>query len=84
MKRIRHTPRVSVAPCTMSGTVTGPALDGHARILTNQADIAAAQTALTRAYGLTRSLYFGFQNARRIIQRKPKVSLAYIAITPAS
>ncbi len=84
VKRIRHTPRVTVAPCTMSGAVTGPTLDGHARILTDQTDITAAQSALTRAYGLTRSLYYRFLSVRRIIQRKPKVALAYIAITPAS
>ena len=32
-KRIRHNPMVELAPCTMSGKVTGPAMQAQARIL---------------------------------------------------
>lgn len=49
IRRVRHTPRVTIASCTINGKVTGPALDGQARILIEQAEIAAAQAALTRA-----------------------------------
>jgi PPOX class probable F420-dependent enzyme len=84
VKRVRHTPRVTVAPCTLNGTVTGPALDGQGRIVTDQAEIAAAQAALTRAYPLTRTYWYGFLNILRILRRKPKVALTYLAITPTS
>lgn len=81
VKRIRHTPRITVAPCTMGGTVTGPTLDGQARILTDHAEIAAAQAALKRAYPLTRTYWYGFLTILRMLRRKPKVALAYLAIT---
>ena len=84
VKRARHTPRVTIAPCTINGKVTGPTLDGQARILFDPADIAVAQAALTRAYGLTRSLYYGFLNLLRVARRKPKIALTYLAITPSS
>lgn len=84
VKRIRHTARVTVAACTTTGKVTGPALDGRARILTEQADIAAAEAALTRAYGLTRTYWYGFLTILRMLRRKPKVALTYLAITVAS
>jgi PPOX class probable F420-dependent enzyme len=84
VKRVRHTPRVTIAPCTMNGTATGPAIDGQAHILTDQADIAAAEAALTRAYGLTRSLYQGFLHIFRVVRCKPKVATTYLAITPSS
>lgn len=84
VKRVRHTPHVTVAPCTINGKVTGPALDGEARIITDQAEIAAAQAALTRAYPLTRTYLYGFLNILRTFRRKPKVALAYLAITPIS
>lgn len=84
VKRVRHTSRVTVAPCKLNGKVTGAALDGQARILTDQAEITAAQAALTRANPLTRTYWYGFLDVLRILRRKPKVALTYIAITQAS
>ncbi len=33
LKRIRHTPRVTVAPCTVNGKPLGTEIEGNARIL---------------------------------------------------
>ena len=33
VKRIRRTPRIRLAPCTMRGTVTGPWVEGEATIV---------------------------------------------------
>lgn len=51
VKRIRHTARVTVAPCTFSGQTLGPALEGRARLLT-PAEYGAAEAALKAKYGL--------------------------------
>lgn len=34
VKRLRHTPRVTLAPSTLRGEVRGPAVDGVARLIT--------------------------------------------------
>ena len=50
-KRIRNNPRVSVAPCNMRGTVTGPEFPGQARILP-RSEWPAARAVLRRKYWL--------------------------------
>ncbi len=80
LKRLRHTARVTFAPCTYSGKVTGPVSEGSARILTDPADCEAASIALTKKYGIMRSLYHVIRNARRRLQRKSKAGVVYIAI----
>lgn len=84
LKRIRHTARVALAPCTFSGKVTGSAIEGKARILTESQEIRAAKGAMSKKYGLTRSLYYFLLDMVRIIQRKAKIDLVYIAIEPIS
>lgn len=60
-KRIRNNPRVSVAPCTMRGTVTGPEFAGRARILpTNEWD--APRKAIRAKYWLTRLPFWSRRN----------------------
>lgn len=52
-KRIRKNPRVQVAPCSMRGKISGPEVEGWARIL--EADeFATARRALERKYWLMR------------------------------
>jgi len=84
LKRIRHTARVALAPCTFSGKVTGSAIEGKARILTESQEIRAAKVAMSKKYGLMRSLYYFLLDTVRIIQRKAKIDLIYIAIEPIS
>ncbi|NEK84575.1 PPOX class F420-dependent oxidoreductase [Blastococcus saxobsidens] len=51
VKRLRHTSRVTVAPCDVRGRTTGPAVDGVAGFVA-PADQAQALAALRRDYGL--------------------------------
>lgn len=50
MKRIRATPRVTVAPSDRVGTVSGAGSDGQARILASD-EAAVAEAALRAKYG---------------------------------
>lgn len=84
LKRIRHTARITLAPCTLSGKETGSVVEGKARILTESQEVTAAQAAMSKKYGLTRSLWYFLLDTIRIIQRKAKVDLVYIAIEPIS
>jgi uncharacterized protein len=84
LKRLRHTARVTLTPCTYSGKVTGSVSEGNARILTESEESTAASVALAKKYGVMRSLYHFVRNARRMLQRKAKVEVVYIAIEPIS
>ena len=82
LKRLRHTARVKFAPCTIGGKVTGSEIEGEARILKEQQEINAAKAGMSKKYGLMRNLYYFLLNTVRTIQRKPKITLVYIAIEP--
>ena len=51
VKRLRHTSRVTVAPCDVRGRVQGPAVDGTAEFVARE-EWPQALAALRRAYGL--------------------------------
>ncbi len=84
LKRLRHTARVTFAPCTYSGKVRGSVSDGNARILTESEESTAASAALAKKYGFMRSLFHFVRNARRMLQRKAKAGVVIIAIDPVS
>ena len=79
LKRLRHTARVTLAPCSYSGKVTGKVSEGIARILTKPEEIAEASAALAKKYGfmlpLTRNLW-------RLLHRQAGAEEVYIAIEP--
>ena len=84
LKRLRHTARVTFAPCSYSGKVTGAVSEGKARILTEPQACTAASTALAKKYGVMRPLFHFVSNVQRLLQRKAKVEQVYIAIEPIS
>ena len=84
LKRIRHTARVTLAPCTISGKVSGSEVEGKARILTETQEIITAKAAMSKKYGLMRNHYYFLLNTVRTIQRKPKIKLIYITIEPVN
>jgi PPOX class probable F420-dependent enzyme len=51
VKRLRHTPAVTVAPCDRRGKVTGDAVPGTARLLPD-ADLPRIDAAMARKYGV--------------------------------
>jgi PPOX class probable F420-dependent enzyme len=73
IKRIRHTPRVTVAPCDARGDVLGPQVAGIARFLDGE-DAARADAALDAKYG---------EHKQRILRENPGITLVFLAITPA-
>ncbi len=83
VKRIRHTPRVTLAPCTLNGKVTGSEVKGKARILTEQQEEAFAEATLAKKYGLTWRVYHAFMGMLRVLRRKPKPERVFLAIEPA-
>ena len=84
LKRLRHTTRVTLAPCTYNGKVTGAVSEGKARILTEPEECSAASTALAKKYGFMRPLFHFVRNIQRLLQRKAKVDEVCIAIEPIS
>ncbi|MBF6590475.1 MAG: PPOX class F420-dependent oxidoreductase [Ktedonobacterales bacterium] len=80
IKRIRHTPRVALAPCDIRGGVTGPMVEGMARVLASKDEIAIAEAALAQKYGFTRTLYYGVMGFARRLVRKPTWDSDYLAI----
>jgi uncharacterized protein len=81
LKRLRRSGRVTLAPCTYSGKVTGAVSEGTARILTEPGECTAASTALAKKYGVMLPL---FRNVWRLLQRQAKAEEVYIAIEPIS
>ncbi len=84
LKRLRHTARVTLAPCTYSGKVTGSVSEGNARILTESQESTAASAALSKKYGLMRNLFHFVRNILRMLQRKANIDVVYIVIEPIS
>jgi len=80
LKRIRHTERVALAACTMSGKVTGSEIEGKARVVSEPLEKSEAEAALSKKYGLTRSLYYFILNTISTIRRKPPMQEVYMAI----
>ena len=65
VKRLRHTTRVTLAPCTFRGQVEGPAVEGVAGFV-SLPEWPAALAALRRAYGFRFQL--GYVTSR-VVQR---------------
>lgn len=59
VKRIRNNPKVEIAPCTMRGRVTGPAVSGIARV---SDDLALGRRLVRSKYLLARLPIWSKQN----------------------
>ncbi len=79
VKRIRNTGRVTLSPCTANGKVTGEAIEGKARIISDQQEIALAEAALAKKYGIQRRLLYSLRGVARAFGRRANEG-AYLAI----
>ncbi len=79
VKRIRNSGRVTLAPCTAGGKVTGTAIEGKARIISDAQEIARAEVALAKKYGIQRRALYFFRGIASAFRRQPSSS-AYLAI----
>ena len=84
IKRIRHTERVTLAACTMSGKLTGEEIEGKARVVIEPEEFRVAENALAKKYGFTRRIYYFTLNTLSTMRRKPRMDQAYIAIESIS
>jgi PPOX class probable F420-dependent enzyme len=82
VKRIRHAPRVFLAPCTASGKVKAAAVEGKARIVTDTQEIYVAKAALQRKYGFKRVVFGSITILLESLRGRPSGSSIYLAIEP--
>src|SRR5260221_9382083 len=80
LKRIRHTPHVTVAPCTFSGNVTGPVIKGRAHVVTDAAERARGQKAIARKYAWLRAGWYGFLDLLTRLRPGPGAEMGHVAI----
>jgi PPOX class probable F420-dependent enzyme len=82
VKRLRHTPQVTLAPCTARGEEIGPTIVGTGRVIADHAEARRAGNALARKYGWR----FRFLRACNALaggfRRAPSSRWIYLAITP--
>ena len=78
VKRLRHTARVTVAPCDVRGRVEGPAVEATAELL-DSAGWPAAERALRRRYGWQWRLSYGTGRIVGAVRRRER--RAFIRIT---
>ena len=83
LKPIRHTPQVTVASCTFSGKVTGPAIKGRARVITDAAEHARGRKAIAHKYGWLRAGWYGLLDLLARLRRRPVADMVYVAIEAA-
>jgi PPOX class probable F420-dependent enzyme len=76
VKRLRHSPRVRVAPCDARGRVQGAWRDGIGRIVTDARVIARAQGALRAKYGWQMWLLDLFSRVTGRIRRRAWIEIA--------
>jgi len=81
VKRLRNVTRVTVASCTRSGEVTGPAVEAIARELTRTDDIANAEAALANKYKMTRVVFNSILRITNTIRRRPPMKRVYFAVS---
>lgn len=84
LKRIHNDSKVTVAPCTANGKLTGPSANGNARIVTNASEMATAEAALAKKYHLLRIGFGIFTRLESAIKREKAAAKVYVAIEPAN
>ena len=76
VKRLRHSPRVRVAPCNARGRVQGAWRDGIGRIVTDLRVIERAHAALRAKYGWQMWLLDRFSRLTGRIRRRAWIEIA--------
>ncbi len=80
--RLRHTARVTVAPCDVRGRVTGPAVEGTGEFVP-RGDWPQSLAALRRAYGLRFTLGAASSRLWHRLLRRPGDRHELIRLRPA-
>lgn len=80
VKRMQHTPHVTIAPCTVRGRATGAAVEAHAHIITEVAETYKAKGALQSKYGLRRQTAYAIMRLVQLLRRQPEAQQIYVAL----
>ena len=80
MKRLRNSPRASVAPCTWNGTLTGAPLPATARILAND-ELGGMWSALIEKYGLPAVGFRIYDRLRGLLRLQVSAGIE-VSLTP--
>ena len=82
VRRMRHDPRVLVAPCRASGKLRGEPLSARAEVLTESADLERVHKLLTERYRISyRAVMLMYRLGRRLRGRSSVADGAAVAIT---
>ena len=82
VRRMRHDPRVLVAPCRASGKLRGEPLSARAEVLTESADLERVHKLLTERYRISyRTVMLMYRLGRRLRGRSSVADGAAVAIT---
>jgi hypothetical protein len=76
VKRLRHDPRLLVAPSSLGGRPLGPPLQAHAEVLARDEE-RVAEEALAARYGALRELFERAMDGMRI-------DMCYLRVTPGA
>ena len=74
VRRIRHNPRVLVAPCRVSGKLRGEPVAALAEVLTSKADLDRVQQLLLKRYKISYRLVMLFYRVGRRLRGKRSVA----------
>ena len=66
VKRVRNSSRVTVAPCTATGTITGAALPAEAFLLSDD-QMSKVWSLLVKKYGITARLFVAYDAIRSLV-----------------
>jgi PPOX class probable F420-dependent enzyme len=81
--RIRHNPRVLVAPCRVDGKLRGESVPARAEVLTATAELERVQKLLLARYKISyRVVMLFYRLARRVRGKQSVPDGAALAITP--
>jgi PPOX class probable F420-dependent enzyme len=82
VRRMRHNPRVLVAPCRASGKLRGEPLPARAEVLTESTDLERARELLIRRYKISyRLVMLIYRLGRRLRGRSSVADGAALAVT---
>ena len=81
-KRIRNNPRVTVAPCTARGKITGASFTATATFLPDS-EAARANDLMNAHYRFQKRLLDGVKWLIRTVRRMPSTGNGFLVITPA-
>lgn len=80
VKRLRNSSRAAVAPCTMSGTITGIQLPAEAFNLAND-QMPKVWRLLIKKYGIAARLFLAYDGARALLGMAPSAGIE-VRLTP--